>query len=88
MVGRQNHLLKRQREVAFEDVFIGVRRGDTFRITFGHSPEQYPGQDLLLIMIRDYLYIVPHEIVGNTVRLITIYPDGRRMTSYGLRRRS
>ena len=82
----KNHLLKRQRGVAFEDVFIGVHRGDIFRIIFGHSLERHPGQDLLLIMIRDYLYAVPYERVGDTIRLTTIYPDGGCMTSYGLRR--
>ena len=82
----KNHLLKRQRGVAFEDVYIGLRRGDALSIVFNHNPERYPGQDLLLIMIRDYLYAVPHERVGDSVRLITIYPDGGRMTRYGLRR--
>ena len=82
----KNHLLKRQRGVAFEDVYIGLRRGDALSIVFNHNPERYPGQDLLLIMIRGYLYAVPHERVGDSVRLITIYPDGERMTRYGLRK--
>ena len=81
----KNHLLKRQRGVAFEDVYIGLRRGDAVGTIFSHNPERYPGQDLLLIMIRNYLYAVPHQRVGDSVRLITIYPDGGRMTSYGLR---
>ena len=82
----KNHLLKRQRGVAFEDVYIGLRRGDAVNVIFGHSPKRHPGQDLLLIMIRDYLYAVPHQRVGDAIRLITIYPNGRRMTHYGLRR--
>ena len=84
----KNHLLKRQRGVAFEDVYIGVRRGDTVRIIFEHNPERYPGQDLLLIMIRGYLYAVPHEKTGDSIRLITIYPDGDMMTKLGRRRGS
>lgn len=81
----KNDLLKRRRGVAFEDVYIGLRRGDALNIVFNHNPERHPGQDLLLIMIRDYLYVVPHERDGDAVRLITIYPDGGRMTRYGLR---
>ena len=84
----KNHLLKRSRGVAFEDVIIGLARHDDIGVIYNHRPGRYPGQDLLLIMIQDYLYAVPHLATGDTIRLITIYPDGERMTSLGLRRRT
>ena len=84
----KNHLLKRSRGVAFEDVIIGLARHDDIGVIYSHRPVRYPGQDLLLIMIRDYLYAVPHLATGDTIRLITIYPDGARMTSLGLSRRT
>ena len=82
----KNHLLKRQRGVAFEDVYIGLWHRVAVGTIFSHNPEQHPGQDLLLIMIRDYLCAVPYQRIGDSIRLMTIYPDGGRMTSYGLRR--
>ena len=36
----KNHLLKRQRGVAFEDVYIGLRRGDALNVVFDHNPAQ------------------------------------------------
>ena len=83
----KNSILKRQRGVAFEDVYLGIRSGDTIGVVFNHSPARHPGQDLLLVMIRGYVYAVPHERIGDIVRLITIYPDGERMTRLGLRGR-
>ena len=84
----KNHLLKRSRGVAFEDVSIGIAHNDDIGVIYNHRPGRHPGPDLLLIMIRDYLYAVPHLATGDTIRLITIYPDGARMTGLGLSRRT
>ena len=83
----KNHLLKRQRGVAFEDVIIGLYQDDDVGVIYNHNPERHPGQDLLLIIVHDYLYAVPHENVGEITRLITIYPDGNRMRHYRRQRR-
>lgn len=83
----KNHWLKRSRGVAFEDVLIGISRGDVVDLIYDHNQDRHPGQDLLLIMVRDYLYAVPHQVFGDTIRLITIYPDGDNMTRLGLDRR-
>ena len=84
----KNDLLKRSRGVAFEDVLIGIARRDVVRVIYRHNPGIHPGQDLLLIMIRDYLYAVPHQVFSDTIRLITIYPSRVWMTRLGLSRRS
>ena len=67
---------------------IGIAHNGDIGVIYNHRPGRYPGQDLLLIMIRDYLYAVPHLATGDTIRLITIYPDGARMTGLGLSRRT
>ena len=84
----KNHLLKRSRGVSFEDVVIAIARHDDIRVIYDHNSVRYPGQDLLLVMIRGYLYAVPHLTTGDTVRLITIYPDGDKMRQLGLSRRA
>ena len=85
----KNYLLKRHRGIAFEDVAIKVLQRDIVGIEYDHNPERYPGQHLFLVMEREYLYVVPfYQIDADTVRFVTIYPDGGRMRDYGLRRRS
>ena len=83
----KNHLLKRQRGIAFEDIAVQVMRRAVVDIIYNHNPARYPGQHLLLVMVRDYLYAVPHyRYADGTIHFITIYPSGRMMRQYGLGR--
>ena len=81
----KNHLLKRQRGIAFEDIAVKVMQRDVIDTIYHHSPVRHPGQHLLLVMVRGYLYAVPHyRYADGTMRFITIYPDGKRMRRYRL----
>ena len=83
----KNGLLKRYRGIAFEDIAIKILQRDIVGIEYNHNPLRYPGQHLLLVMVRGYLYSVPYYQIGDyTWHLVTAYPDGKRMTRYGLRR--
>ena len=85
--GDKNDLLKRHRSVAFEDVVIAIVQGRIVDVIYDRNPECYPGQHLLLVMVRGYLYTVPfYQIDNDTMRFITVYPDSRRMARYGLAR--
>lgn len=83
----KNDILKRHRGVAFEDVAIKVLQGDFVGIEYDHNPLRYPGQHLLLVMLRGYLYAVPYyQIDDETRHFVTVHPDGKRMRKYGLER--
>ena len=81
----KNYLIRRQRMIAFEDIAIEVNRNNVIDTVYNHNPERYPGQHLFLVMVRGYLYTVPYyQIDDDTVRLVTAYPDGDRMSQYVL----
>ena len=83
----KNHLLKRQRGIAFEDIAVQVMRRDVVDTIYNHNPARYPGQHLLLVMVRGYLYAVPrYRYADGSIHFIAIYPSGRPMRQYGLRR--
>lgn len=83
----KNDILKRHRGVAFEDVAIKVLQGDFVGIEYDHNPLRYPGQHLLLVMLRGYLYAVPYyQIDDETRHFVTVHPDEKRMRKYGLER--
>ena len=83
----KNSLLKRFRGIAFEDVAIKVVQDDIVDIEYDHNPIRYPGQHLLLVMVRGYLYSVPYyQVDADTKHFVTAYPDGKRMSIYELRR--
>ncbi len=85
----KNYLIRRQRMIAFEDIVIEIDRNNLIATIHNHNPERYPGQHLFLVMVREYLYVVPfYQIDDDTVRFVTVYPDGGRMRQYGLSRRS
>ena len=83
----KNDLLKRRRGIAFEDVILKVLQRDIVNIEYNHNPVRYPGQHLLLMIVRGYLYSVPYyQADVDTMHLVMAYPDGRRLARYGLRR--
>ncbi len=83
----KNDLLKRYRGVAFEDVAIKVLQRDIVGIEYDHNPVRYPGQHLLMVTVRGYLYSVPYyQIYDETRHFVTAYPDSKRMKRYGSER--
>ena len=81
----KNHLLKRQRGIAFEDIAVKIAQRAVVDLIYDHNPLRYPGQHLLLVLARGYLYAVPHcRYADGSMRLITIYPSGKLMRQYRL----
>ena len=81
----KNHLLKRQRGIAFEDIAVKIAPRAVVDIIYDHNPLEHPGQHLLLVMARGYFYAVPHyRYADGSMRLITIYPSGKLMRQYRL----
>ena len=66
-----------------------VLQGDFVGIEYDRNPPRYPGQHLLLVMLRGYLYAVPYyQLDVETRHFVTACPDGKRMRKYGLERGS
>ncbi len=71
----KNALLKSERGVSFEDVVFHVMAGDVLD-TFDHpNQERYPGQQIHVIAIEDYVYLVPFVESDEEVFLKTIIPS-------------
>ncbi len=39
------------------------------------NPIKYPWQRRLVVIVDGYAYIVPYTVVGDTMKLITVYPS-------------
>ena len=70
----KNVSLQAERGVSFEDVVFHIMAGDILD-TFDHpNQERYPGQQIHVIAIEEYIYLVPFVESDDEVFLKTIIP--------------
>lgn len=69
----KNEILKKERWVCFEDVL----NSDILDDMVHPNIEKYLNQRILIVKIRDYIYLVPYVKSDNWIFLKTIYPDRR-----------
>ena len=78
----KNRLLQETRGVSFEDVVFHIERGDILDIIRHHDPGRYPGQNIMVVNIDGYVYLVPYVQDGNTKFLKTIIPSRKATRDY------
>ncbi len=78
----KNKLLKKQRDVSFEDVVFHIMAGGILD-TFEHPNQQrYPGQCIHIVEIEGYVYLVPFVELEDEVFLKTIIPSRKATKIY------
>lgn len=78
----KNALLRAKRGISFEGVVFHIMSGDVLD-TFDHpNQERYPGQQIHIIAIEDYVYLVPFVESEEEVFLKTIIPSRKATKSY------
>ncbi len=53
-----------ERGISFEQVVMHIERGDVLDIFIHPNPEKYPKQQIIVVEINEYAYLVPLEIGG------------------------
>jgi len=56
----KNAFLKRTRGVSFEDVVFHIQKGDVLDIIKHPNAARYPKQNIIVINIEGYVYLVPY----------------------------
>jgi len=78
----KNALLQAQRGVPFEDVVFHIMAGDILDTVDHPNQERHPGQQIHVIAIEDYVYLVPLVESEEEVFLKTIIPSRKATKSY------
>ncbi len=78
----KNALLKAQREVSFEDVVFHIMAGDILDTIDHPNQDRYPGQQIHVIAIEEYVYLVPFVESQDEVFLKTIIPSRKATRNY------
>jgi uncharacterized DUF497 family protein len=78
----KNAVLKTKRGVSFEDVVFHILSGDILDTLEHPNQERYPGQQIHVIAIEEYVYLVPFVESDEEVFLKTIIPSRKATKSY------
>jgi len=71
----KNEYLKKSRDICFEQVIKAVKSKKLLVDTPHYNQVKYSRQRLLIIEIKNYVYVVPYVQNGTVKFLKTIYPS-------------
>ena len=78
----KNEFLKSTRGVSFEDVVFHIQNGDALDVIKHPNETRYPKQNLIVINIEGYVYLVPYVKEKGTRFLKTIIPSRKATKEY------
>ncbi|NOQ65195.1 MAG: toxin [Methyloprofundus sp.] len=80
----KNTLLKQERGIGFEDVLLAIEMGHILDDLEHPNIEKYPNQSILIMLlkIKNYVYIVPYVEDEYTIFLKTIIPSRKMNKLY------
>lgn len=77
----KNEILKRERNISFEEVIIAIEEGRVIDIVKNPS-NNFPNQKAFIIKINDYIYYIPFVEEKEKVFLKTIIPSRKARKKY------
>ena len=78
----KNGLLKKKRGVFFEEVILAVEQSRLLAILEHPNQQKYPLQQIYIVEINDYAFIVPFVETEDGVFLKTIIPNRKMSKLY------
>ncbi|RPJ13503.1 MAG: toxin [Deltaproteobacteria bacterium] len=78
----KNETLKIDREVSFEEITLAVEGEGLLDILHHPNQEKYPGQRILVVCLRDHVYLVPFVEETDFYFLKTIIPSRKATRDY------
>ena len=81
---QKNEILKSSRDISFEDVILALENGYLLDDVEHPNKEKYPNQNIfiILIQIKDYVYLVPYVEDDKSIFLKTIIPSRKMNKKY------
>lgn len=78
----KNEKLISERGISFEQVVMHIERGDVLDILVHLNPEKYPKQQIIVVEIKEYAYLVPFVESSKGKFLKTIIPSRKATRDY------
>lgn len=83
----KNAALKAERDIGFEEVVVAISEGKLLDITEHHNKKKYPGQQIFVVEIANYAYLVPFIEDRERVFLKTIIPSRKATRDYIIKKK-
>ncbi|MBI2817540.1 MAG: toxin [Acidobacteria bacterium] len=84
--GDKNERLKAERSISFEEIVLAIELGGLKDILLHPNQRRYPGQLILVVAYREYIYLVPSVEEEAYYFLKTIIPSRKATRDYLERR--
>ena len=78
----KNQELAKERGVSFEDVVVYIQQGEILDILKHPNKDKYPNQQIFVLNIDDYVYLVPYVEDRKEIFLKTIIPSRKATKLY------
>lgn len=78
----KNEVLKTGRGICFEEVVLNIQLGNEVDIFEHPNQERYPGQQISVVVIEGYAYLVPFVENEEEIFLKTIIPSRKATKQY------
>jgi hypothetical protein len=78
----KNIRLQAEREVCFEDVIVAINEGYLLDVVTHPNSTKYPKQQIYIVQIREYVFIIPFVEDDEKIFLKTIIPSRRATRKY------
>ena len=78
----KNEMLEQTRGVCFEDVLVHIQNGDVLDVIRHPNQERYPRQNIIVLNVEGYVWLVPYVKTRGTRFLKTIIPSRKATREY------
>lgn len=78
----KNELLERSRCIWFEDILVHIQNGDVLDVIRHPNRERYPNQNIIVLNVEGYVWLVPYVKARGTRFLKTIIPSRKATQEY------
>ena len=78
----KNETLKAERDISFEEIVLAIEEGGLRDVLVHPNQRRYPGQVVLVVAYRDYVYLVPSVEESTHYFLKTVIPSRKATRDY------
>jgi uncharacterized DUF497 family protein len=78
----KNQLLMRERGISFERIVFEIADGNELAVLEHPNQKKYPGQNIAMVQVDDYVYAVPFVETETEIFLKTIIPSPKATKQY------
>jgi len=78
----KNEMLAQTRGVCFEDVLVHIQNGDILDVIRHPNRARYPRQNIIVLNVEGYVWLVPYVKARGTRFLKTIIPSRKATREY------